>query len=65
MNEFLTWGSLGTYAGAVLFVGMVTQLFKGVGFVQKIPTRIFWKLCVRLGTIFPNTTRRRYEKDTK
>lgn len=41
MNEFLTWGSLGTYAGAVLFVGMVTQLFKGVGVVAKIPTRIF------------------------
>ena len=41
MEEFLTWASLGTYAGAVMFTAMVTQLFKGVGFISRIPTRLF------------------------
>lgn len=41
MNDFFTWGSLGTYSGAVLVVTMATQFFKGVGPINKIPTRIF------------------------
>lgn len=41
MNEFFTWAALGTYAGAVLATTLVTQLLKGVGFISKIPTRVF------------------------
>jgi len=40
MNEFFTWSSLGTYAGAVLLTTLVTQLIKGIGFIARIPTRI-------------------------
>ena len=41
MNEFFTWSILGTYAGAVLATSLITQLLKGIGFIDKIPTRIF------------------------
>lgn len=32
---------LGTYAGAVLATTLITQLLKGVSFIDKLPTRIF------------------------
>ena len=41
MNEFFTWTMLGTYAGAMLLTSLMTQLLKGVGFIDRIPTRIF------------------------
>ena len=41
MNEFFTWAALGTYAGATLLTGMVTQMLKGVNFIDRIPTRLF------------------------
>lgn len=41
MSEFLTWATLGTYAGAVLFTTLVTQMLKGISFIDKIPTRLF------------------------
>ena len=40
MEEFFTWSALGTYAGATLAVTLITQLVKGVGWIDKIPTRI-------------------------
>ena len=40
MNEFFTWTTLATYAGATLATSLITQLIKGVGFIDKIPTRI-------------------------
>lgn len=56
MNEFFTWSALGTYAGAVLCTTIVTQLLKGISFVDMIPTRIFSyfiALCVLvLATLF-------------
>lgn len=39
--EFFTWAALGTYAGAMAATIIFTQLLKGVGFVERIPTRIF------------------------
>ena len=39
-NEFFTWTMLLTYAGATLATSLVTQLIKGVGFIDKIPTRL-------------------------
>ena len=41
MNEFFTWTTLMTYAGATLATTLVTQLLKGIGFIDQIPTRIF------------------------
>ncbi len=41
MNEFFTWAILATYAGATLATTLVTQLLKGIGFIDRIPTRIF------------------------
>ena len=40
MNEFFTWTTLGTYAGATLAVALMTQLVKGIGWIERIPTRI-------------------------
>ena len=40
MEEFFTWSALGTYAGATLAVTLLTQLVKGVGWIEKLPTRI-------------------------
>lgn len=41
MQEFFTWAILGTYAGAVLATSLITQFFKDVGFLARVPTRIF------------------------
>ena len=40
-QEFFTWTMLATYAGAVMATTLITQLFKGVGVISKIPTQIF------------------------
>ena len=40
MNAFFTWTTLATYAGATLATSLITQLIKGLGFIDKIPTRI-------------------------
>ena len=40
MNEFFTWTTLATYAGATLATSLITQLIKGLGCIDKIPTRI-------------------------
>lgn len=41
MSEFFTWSSLATYAGATLATTLFTQLLKEVGFIKRIPTRLF------------------------
>ena len=41
MNDFFTWAILATYAGATLATTLVTQLLKGIGFIDRIPTRVF------------------------
>lgn len=40
-QDFFSWAMLKTYAYAVLATTLVTQLLKGVGFIDKIPTRLF------------------------
>ena len=40
MNEFFTWTMLATYAGATLATTLITQLIKGIGFIDRIPTRV-------------------------
>ena len=47
MNEFFTWGLLGSYSGAILAVTIITQFIKGVGFIKRIPTRfVSWIVAV-------------------
>ncbi|MDL2257598.1 hypothetical protein LJC42_00365 [Eubacteriales bacterium OttesenSCG-928-K08] len=41
MQEFFTWTMLATYAGATLATTLITQLCKGIGFIDKLPTRVF------------------------
>ena len=39
--DFFDWSMLGTYAGAVMAVGVLTQVTKGIKFVELIPTQIW------------------------
>lgn len=41
MQEFFNWEMLATYAGAVIATTLITQLCKGVSFIDKIPTKVF------------------------
>lgn len=41
MQEFFTWNMLGGYSGAVLVTTVLTQFFKGVKPIDRVPTRIF------------------------
>lgn len=40
MNEFFTWGTLATLAGATLAVGLITQFIKDVPSLKKVPTQL-------------------------
>ena len=40
MQDFFTWAMLGTYAGAVIAVTLITQLIKEWGILKKVPTRL-------------------------
>ena len=37
MNSFLSWGTLGTFAGATACTGLFTQLLKSI--IKKVPTQ--------------------------
>ena len=39
-SEVFTWAVHFSYAGATLAASLLAQLIKGVGFVDKIPTRL-------------------------
>ena len=40
MQEFFTWAMLGTYAGAVVAVTLITQLIKEWGALKTVPTQL-------------------------
>lgn len=47
MNDFFTWNMLATYSGAILAVTIITQFVKGIGFIDRIPTRfVSWVVAV-------------------
>ena len=47
MNEFFTWSLLSSYSGAILAVTIITQFIKGIGLIDKIPTRfVSWIVAV-------------------
>lgn len=54
MDEFFTWTTLATYAGALAATMAVTQLFKEVGFLAKLPTRIFSWIVAAIVLILSN-----------
>lgn len=39
--EFFDWNMLGSYAGAVMAVGILTQVTKGIKFIEYIPTQLW------------------------
>ena len=39
--EFVSWEILGTYAGAMAMVGLLTQLTKNIKFISAIPTQLW------------------------
>ena len=49
--EFVTWELLGTYAGAMAMVGVITQLTKNNKFISKIPTQL-WSYIIALAVMF-------------
>ena len=49
--EFVSWELLGTYAGAMAMVGVITQLTKEIKFVAKIPTQL-WSYILALVVMY-------------
>ena len=45
--EFFDWTMLGTFAGAVMAVCILTQITKGIKFVEMIPTQL-WSYALSL-----------------
>ena len=48
--ELFDWGLLGSYAGSVLAVGVLTQITKGIPGVSRIPTQL-WSYLLALVTL--------------
>ena len=47
INEFVSWATLGTYAGCLAMVLVLTQLSKNIPGIKKIPTQLWsWALAV-------------------
>jgi len=38
--EFMNWAYLGTFAGALVAVGIITELIKNIPGINKVPTQI-------------------------
>lgn len=57
--EFFTWDYLATFAGALAVVVLLTQMFKDMGVLQKVPTQLVsWIIAyvvILLAQIFTNT----------
>ena len=49
--EFVTWELLGTYAGAMAMVGVITQLTKNIKFISNIPTQL-WSYILALASMY-------------
>ena len=57
--EFFTWDYLATFAGALAVVVLLTQMFKDMGVLQKVPTQLVsWVIAyavLLLAQIFTDT----------
>lgn len=52
MNEFMTWGTLATYGGALAAVVVLTQMTKGIPYIDKMPTQL-WSYILSLLVLYP------------
>jgi len=50
--EFLEWSALATCAGSLVMVVIITQLTKGLKFIDKLPTQV-WSYIVSLCVLYP------------
>lgn len=50
--EFVSWSILGTYAGALMMVAVITQFTKGFKIIKKIPTQL-WSYLIALIILYP------------
>ena len=48
--EFFNWSMLGSYAGAVFAVAVLTQITKGIPGIRRIPTQL-WSYALALVTL--------------
>ena len=48
--ELFNWSLLGSYAGAVFAVAVLTQITKGIPIVKRIPTQL-WSYALALATL--------------
>lgn len=48
--EFFEWTTLGTYAGAMLAVGILTQVTKEIPGIRDLPTQL-WSYLLALATL--------------
>ena len=49
--EFVSWELLGSYAGAMAMVGLITQLTKNIKFISAIPTQL-WSYIIALVVMY-------------
>ena len=49
--EFVSWELLGTYAGAMAMVGLLTQFTKNIKFISAIPTQL-WSYILALAVMY-------------
>ena len=49
--EFVSWEILGTYAGAMSMVGLLTQLTKNIKFISAVPTQL-WSYILSLVVMY-------------
>lgn len=55
MEEFVTWSSLGTYAGCAMMVTLITQFLKQFNFMKNINSQIisyFVAVLILIGSLF-------------
>lgn len=52
--EFVSWELLGTYAGAMAMVGLLTQLTKNIKFISAIPTQL-WSYILALAVMYSSS----------
>ncbi len=50
MMEFVSWDVLGTYAGALAMVALLTQFTKNLSFIQRLPTQL-WSAVIAFGVL--------------
>lgn len=48
--EYLDWNAMGSFSGAALAVGLITQMTKGIPAIKKMPTQL-WSYLLSLAAL--------------